>query len=85
MTLIPEGFEAEAKSNPLEIIKTKRTSMIKKAKELLTEPMEFKDLMNALEQYYVTEKNEHYTSAQLKDIVKQVESDIAPKIVKVEL
>lgn len=78
MKIYPEGYEVEASTNPLEITKAKRTEMIKKAKELLVKPMEFDELSSALEQYYVSEKNEHYTSAQLKDIVSQVQSDLKP-------
>ncbi len=80
MKIIPEGTEEVAKSTPLEISKVKRTAMVKKAKELLDKPMEFKELADAVEQYYVTEKNEHYTSDQVKDIVSQVQSDLTPKI-----
>jgi len=76
--IYPEGTKVEPSSAPLEITKAKRTAMVKKAKELLTKPMESKELMDALEQYYVFEKGEHYTSAQLKDIAGQVASDLAP-------
>jgi hypothetical protein len=78
MKIFPEGYEAEAESSPLEISASKRTAMIKKAKELFDEPIEHKDLCDLLEQHYVA-LNEHYTSAQLKDIVDQVASDLAPE------
>ncbi len=78
--IIPEGQKAVAKSNPLEVTKSKRTAMVKKAKELMDgKAVDPKVLMDALEQYYVFEKNEHYTSAQLKDVVDQVQADLAPK------
>ncbi len=83
--IYPEGTEKEALSSPLTITKTKRTAMVKKAFELLTKPMESKELANAIEQYYVFEKNEHYTSAQLKDIVDQVITDLIPPPTKEEL
>jgi hypothetical protein len=82
--IIPEGQEAVADSTPLTISAQKRTAMVAKAKELLTEPMEVKGLMNALEQYYVADNNEHYTSAQLLDIAKQVQEDLAPEVAEEE-
>jgi len=81
--IIPEGQEALKASTPLEVSKTKDTAMVKKAKELLTKPMGAQELMSLLEQYYVFQKNEHYTSAQLKAIVMKVESDLKP-VVEVE-
>ena len=75
MTLIPEGETAVVDSNPLEIDETKRTEMLTQAKTLFTKTMEKKELMNALEKHY-TAKNIHYTSAQLGDIVLQVENDL---------
>ncbi len=79
MKIIPEGFEAVAESSPLEISKSQRTAMAKKAKELLDKPMEHGDLRDALEQHYIA-SNKHYTSAQLKDIVDQVASELLPVI-----
>lgn len=76
MTLVPTGTEVEADSTPLEIDETKKAEMTSKAKELLTEPMESKQLQDALEQHYVA-LHEHYTSAQLKEVVDQVEADLA--------
>jgi len=63
------------KSTPLEINETKRTEMVAQAKKIHTKTMEKKELMNALEKHY-TAKNIHYTSAQLGDIVLQVENDL---------
>ena len=81
--ITPEGQEVAAKTTPLEVTKTKNTAMVKKAKELLTKPMEVKELMDSLENYYVFEKNEHYTSAQLKEVAMKVAADLAP-VVEVE-
>jgi len=79
--IYPEGFEVEEESTPLEINDRKRTLMIAKAKELLgDEPREEKDLTDMLEQYYVTEENEHYTSKQLKEIIEQVKTDLTPAV-----
>jgi len=78
MKIIPEGTEAEVETKPLEITDKKRTEMVAKAKELLIKPMETNELMDALEQYYVFDKNEHYTSAQLKDVAVQVYTDLNP-------
>ena len=88
--IYPEGMEVVSDSSPLEISTAKRTAMIKKAKELLTEPMEEKDLRDALENYYIygqeTQElkaghtSEHFTSAQLKDVVDQVKTDFAPVV-----
>lgn len=83
--IYPEGMSPVADSAPLSIDKTKNTEMVAKAKELLTEPMEAKDLADALEQYYVFEENEHYTSDQLAEIVKQVQTDLAPEPVAEEV
>jgi len=78
--IYPEGQEAAKEGGELEITKKKREEMVEKAKELLVKPMEIGELCDALEQYYVFEKNEHYTSAQLKDIAEQVASDLAPVV-----
>jgi len=75
MNIYPEGEEAVADSTPLEISDEKRVEMVAKAKDLLTEAMEPKLLMDALEQYYVA-LNEHYTSAQLESIIEQVQIDL---------
>ena len=83
--IIPEGQKVVVESTPLEISTSKRTAMIAKAKELLTKPMETKELMDALEEYYVYDKNEHYTSAQLKDIVEQVASGLVPGAEEIKL
>ena len=82
--IYPQGQEAVAESTPLTINKTKRDGMIAKAKDLLDKPMEFGELKDALEQYYITEKNEHYTSKQLKEIISQVQTDLAPEVEVVE-
>ena len=79
MTIYPKDVEKTLDSTPLEISKAKRTAMVTKAKELMAgKAIEEGDLANALEQYYVFEKNEHYTSAQLADIVAQVATDLTP-------
>lgn len=77
MKLVPEGQEMPIKGNPLVISKTNRAIMVDKAKEFLTEPKDFKVLMDELEQFYVAQ-NKHYTSEQLRDIVAQVEADLRP-------
>ena len=77
--IYPEGGESMPDSTPLEIDESKRDEMIIKAKELLTEPMNLDALLSKLENYYVFKLNEHYTSDQLKDVVLQVQSDLAPK------
>ena len=77
--IYPEGHEVVADSEPLTVSKTKQSEMVTKAKELLTEPMEYKVLMDALEQHYVA-LNEHYTSAQLKKVIDQVQSDLKPEV-----
>ena len=77
--IYPEGEESTPDSTPLEIDESKRDEMIIKAKELLTEPMNLDALLSKLENYYVFKLNEHYTSDQLKDVVLQVQSDLAPK------
>ena len=76
-TIAPEGVETLADSTPLEVSEEKRTEMVSKAVELLTEAMEPKELMDALEQHYVA-SNEHYTPTQLTDIIDQVVSDLTP-------
>uniref|UniRef100_A0A6M3J0L0 Uncharacterized protein n=1 Tax=viral metagenome TaxID=1070528 RepID=A0A6M3J0L0_9ZZZZ len=82
--IYPEGVEAVADSSPLEISAQKRAAMVKKAKELVPEEgIEPSELAYALEQYYVFECGEHYTSAQLKDIVSQVETDLKPVVAEV--
>jgi len=97
--IYPENTEAVADSTPLEISKAKRTEMVAKAKELLTEPMSDDTLKAKLEEYYIfgqlltpeqrTSKesvvkdghtSKHYTSAQLKDIVNQVKTDLTPDV-----
>lgn len=75
--IYPEGMAIPPKSNPLKITTTKKTAMVKKAKELLTKPMTDKELMDALEQHYVAD-NKHYTSKQLKEIIDVVKVDLAP-------
>jgi hypothetical protein len=77
--IYPEGVEVVADSAPLTITKTQRTAMVNKAKELFDKPIEHKDLKDLLEQHYIKD-NKHYTSAQLKDVVDQVASDLAPVI-----
>jgi len=79
MIITPKDQVApKSTGEPLEISKTKMTAMVKKATELLTKPMSTDKLAHEIEQYYVFEKNEHYTSAQIKDIVMQVAADLAP-------
>ena len=78
MSIIPPGSD-QPSSDPLEIDKKKRKEMVKQCKDLLIEPVEYGALKNALEQHYVNEHNEHYTSEQLKDIVDQVVSDLTPE------
>lgn len=54
--IIPEGAEAPASSKKgaeLSVSKATETSLVAKAKELLTIPMEFGDLVDALEFYCV--------------------------------
>lgn len=53
MKIYPEGQTPQVDSNPLEITKAKRTAMIKKAKELLTEPMSADTLKTVLEYFFV--------------------------------
>lgn len=77
--ITPADYVAPEATGPLVIDDKKRVEMVAKAKELLVEPMELGDLANALEQYYVFEEGEHYTSAQLKEIVLQVTADLAPE------
>jgi len=77
--IYPEGTEKVADSAPLAITKANKTAMVAKAKELLTKPMEEKELADLLEQHYV-KTNKHYTSAQLKDIVDQVKTDLTPVV-----
>jgi len=79
MKITPKDWVEPAKTGPLEISRAKRTEMVKKAKELFSEPIEENDLADKLEQFYVA-THEHYTSAQLKDIVDQVKTDLAPEI-----
>lgn len=79
--IIPADWVEKEAAGPLTISKSKKTAMVSKAKELLTKPMEPGELADVLEQYYVTEKNEHYTSAQLNDIVAKVAEDLAPEVV----
>jgi len=76
--IYPENYEKVADSAPLTVSKTDRTAMIAKAKELLTKPMEEKELASLLEQHYVA-SNKHYTSAQLKDVIDQVKKDLTPE------
>jgi len=53
-TIVPEGQEAPKKNGtPLEIVDAKKTTMVAKAKELLTEPMSDEHLMDVLEHWYV--------------------------------
>ena len=76
--IYPADVEPTPDSSPLEITKAQRTAMVKKAKELVPqEGIEPGDLADALEQFYV-QSNKHYTSAQLKDIVDQVATDLKP-------
>lgn len=63
--LIPKGYQIKEESSPLEIDEVKRGNMKVKAKELLDKPMEKKELIEKLENYYIFELNEHYTSEQL--------------------
>lgn len=79
MKIIPEGKTAEADSTPLKPTKTKHTEMVNFAKGLMTEVVEFKDVVDALEQHYVFEKNEHYTSAQLKAVVEEAKKEVEPQ------
>ena len=73
MKIYPKNYvEKEITSGELVIDNKKETEMIAKANELLgDEPMELKELADKLEQYYVFEKNEHYTSEQLRQICEQ--------------
>ena len=83
MKIYPEGSEKVADSAPLAITKANKTAMEAKAKELLTKPMEEKELADLLEQHYV-KTNKHYTSAQLKEVIDQVKKDLTPEPVEVE-
>jgi hypothetical protein len=79
MQLIPKDAVVEAKSTPLEVTDTKATEMLAKAKELHTRVMEGKELMDLLENYYIFEKNEHYTSKQLKAVVDSLYAELNPE------
>jgi len=80
MRLIPEGQEDTLNSltgSPLEINKAKAKELLDKARELLTKPMEASELSDALEQHYVA-SNEHYTSAQLLNVVRELHAELNP-------
>ena len=66
--IIPKDYVVPEATGPLEVNKAKQTAMVKKAKELFSEPIEHGELCDLLEQHYV-KSNEHYTSAQLKAVV----------------
>lgn len=78
MELIPANMTKEVLGGELTIDDKKSKELMAKAKELLTEPMEAKDLMDKLEQYYVFEKGEHYTSAQLGSVVEALYLELNP-------
>lgn len=80
--IIPEGYTVEKTGGELELTSAKKTAMVKKAKELFDEPIEEGKLADLLEQYYITENNEHYTSAQLKEVVDKVADDLKPEVVE---
>jgi len=77
--IIPEGQDLPAKSSPLTVDDVKFAAMVAQAKSLLTAPMEEGELLSALEAHYIAENNEHYTSAQLKKVIKQVAKDLKPE------
>jgi len=86
MRLIPEGQEDTLNSltgSPLEINKAKAKELLDKARELLTKPMEASELSDALEQHYVA-SNEHYTSAQLIGVVKELYAELNPAPAELE-
>lgn len=80
--IFPANYtEVEKVGGELTIDKAKETEMIAKTIELLgNKPKEAKELVDALEQYYVFEVGEHYTSAQLADIVEKANLQLHPKI-----
>lgn len=68
--LVPEGQVAPSQTgNELVLTPEKKMEMAAKVKELLTKPLTIGEACDALEQYYVFQKNEHYTSVQLKEVV----------------
>ena len=77
--IYPKDWVEPVVSEPLEINEKKKKEMIKKAKELFSEPIEEGALADRLEQHYV-EKNEHYTSAQLKEVVDAVAEELKPVV-----
>ena len=81
MRLIPEGQDDTLnsnKGNPRVIDEAKAKELLDKARELLTKPMEASELSDALEQHYVA-SNEHYTSAQLIGVVKELYAELNPE------
>ena len=85
MKIIPEGKTALISAIPLKPTKAKDTEMIDYAKSLMTEPVEFKDVVDAVEQHYIFTKNEHYTSDQLKTIIQKAKIAVEPQIVVAEV
>ena len=91
MTIVyPKDYKGESleevKGNELVIDETKKAEMTAKVKELLgNEPKESKVLMDELEQYYVFEKNQHYTSKQLAEVVEAVRVENLPEIKEEEI
>jgi hypothetical protein len=53
MKLTPENYEAEASKEEKTFDEKKKTELITKAQELLTEPMSAGDLVKAIEYFYV--------------------------------
>jgi len=76
MKIYPKDWVKPDDSKPLEVSKAKKTAMVKKAKELFDKPIEKDDLVWLLEQHYISAKGEHYTSAQLREVVEQVAKDL---------
>ena len=78
--ILPANYvEPEKTGGELAVDEKKESEMIAKAIELLgDEPKEPKELADALEQYYVFEVGEHYTSAQLASIVEKANLQLNP-------
>ncbi len=80
--IIPKDWVEPVKTGPLEITDKKKAEMVAVATAMVVKPTDAGELADKLEQHYVKEKNEHYTSAQLKMIVDQVAKDlyVAPEV-----
>ena len=73
--IYPKDWVKPTKTGPLKINDKKKAEMVAWSTAYVVEPIEEKDLADALEQEYVS-KGEHYTSSQLKEIVDQVKNDL---------